>query len=164
MPVKIQVEPTDPERETLRSWVAGQKTEKRLADRARMILLSAEGVKGCEIARRVGVTPYVVSRWRKRFAREGVQGLFDKPRSGAPARYDERTDERVLAVLDARPPEGFARWNGPLVAAELGDVSADQVWRILRKHGIHMERRRSWCVSTDPTDGTGSFIRDVAAL
>ena len=36
------------------------------------------------------------------------------------------------------------------MAKALGDVSADQVWRVLRKHGIHLQRRRSWCVSTDP--------------
>ena len=41
-------------------------------------------------------------------------------------------------------------WNGSLVAEALGDVSAHQVWRVLRKHGIHLQRRRSWCVSTDP--------------
>jgi len=56
----------------------------------------------------------------------------------------------VLATLDESPPPGYARWNGPLLAKALGDVSEAQVWRILRRHGISLERRRSWCVSTDP--------------
>jgi hypothetical protein len=49
-----------------------------------------------------------------------------------------------------------------LVAKALGDVSVDQVWRVLRSHGIHLQRRRSWCLSTDP-----EFARkaaDVVAL
>ena len=40
--------------------------------------------------------------------------------------------------------------DGKLLAKALGDVSAIHVWRVLRKHGIHLQRRRSWCVSTDP--------------
>lgn len=47
-------------------------------------------------------------------------------------------------------PEGFARWNGELLARALGNASADQVWSVLRHLGISLERRRSWCVSTDP--------------
>jgi transposase len=45
---------------------------------------------------------------------------------------------------------GFARWNGRLVAEALGDVSDDAVWRVMRKHDLHLDRRQSWCVSTDP--------------
>jgi len=37
-----------------------------------------------------------------------------------------------------------------LVAEALGDVTAAQVWRVLREHNVHLQRRRSWCLSTDP--------------
>ena len=60
------------------------------------------------------------------------------------------TERRILAQLDHPVPPGFARWNGSLLAMALPDISADQVWRVLRKHGISLQRRRSWCVSTDP--------------
>jgi len=56
----------------------------------------------------------------------------------------------VLAALDAPRPKGYGRWNGRLVAEHLGDVKAHHVWRVLRRRGISLERRRSWCVSTDP--------------
>jgi hypothetical protein len=49
-----------------------------------------------------------------------------------------------------RAPQGYSRWNGRLLAEYLGDVSKDQVWRILRQHRIQLARRKSWCVSTDP--------------
>jgi hypothetical protein len=35
------------------------------------------------------------------------------------------------------------------MTAELG-ISDDIVWRILRNEGIHLQRQRTWCVSTDP--------------
>ena len=92
----------------------------------------------------------MVSKWRRRFAEQGIEGLFDAPRKGRPARYSKQTRGRILAVLEEDPPPGYARWNGPLVAQRLGDVSRDQVWRVLREEGIHLERRRGWCVSTDP--------------
>ncbi len=43
--------------------------------------------------------------------------------------------------------------DGRLLAQALGDVSDDQVWRVLRKHKIQLQRRRSWCISTDPEFG-----------
>jgi len=45
---------------------------------------------------------------------------------------------------------GYSRWNGRLLAQHLGEVSQHQVWRVMRKHDLHLERRQSWCVSTDP--------------
>ena len=44
----------------------------------------------------------------------------------------------------------IARWTGRLVAGALGNVSDDAVWRVMRKHDLHLDRRQSWCVSTDP--------------
>ncbi len=45
---------------------------------------------------------------------------------------------------------GFSVWNGRLLASALGDIPAHQVWAILQKHGIQLQRRRSWCLSNDP--------------
>lgn len=77
-------------------------------------------------------------------------GLQDAPRPGAARSYDETTDRRILAMMDKKPPSGNATWTGKLLAKALGDVSSHQVWRVLRRHGIHLQRRRSWCISTDP--------------
>ena len=63
------------------------------------------------------------------------------------------TERRVLALLDQDPPRGYAQWNGRLLAEALGDVSAAHTWRILRKYKIQLQRRRSWCISTDPEFG-----------
>ena len=55
----------------------------------------------------------------------------------------------MLELLDEPPPEGYGKWSGPLLARVLKDVSDDHVWRILRQYDICLERRRSWCISTD---------------
>lgn len=138
------------DRGVLEGWVRSAKTEQRLALRGRIILAAAAGRSSRAIARAEGVRAATVSKWRVRFTRRGVAGLLDAPRSGAKRRYDQTTERRILAQLDEPPPKGYASWSGVLVAKALGDVSAHQVWRVLRRQRIHLQRRRSWCISTDP--------------
>jgi hypothetical protein len=64
--------------------------------------------------------------------------------------YTKATDRRILKLLDKPPPEGFARWTGPLLAGALGDVDVQYVWRFLRSHKIDLVARKSWCESNDP--------------
>lgn len=121
-----------------------------MVERARVILAAAEGRTTADIARALGTRPARVSKWRTRFARERLTGLTDAPRPGARRKYDRATERRILAKLDESPPEGHATWTGGLLAAALGDVTDDEVWRVMRQHGIHLRRRHSWCISTDP--------------
>lgn len=146
------------ERETLERWVRGSSTEQRYVDRARYILRAAEGDTTVAIAERFDVRPATVSKWRVRFAEEGLEGLQDAPRSGAGATYGPEDEKAILAKLDEDPPKGYATWNGPRLAAAL-DRSPDYVWRVLRKHRIQLQRRRSWCESTDP-----EFARKAADI
>jgi transposase len=147
---------------TLQSWVAAGKTERRLAFRAQIILALAEGLNNAAVAERLATRPATVSKWRGCFARQGLAGLADAPRSGKPRHYAATDEQRILAELDAPPPAGYARWNGPLLARHLGDISKHQIWRVLRTHGISLERRRSWCISTDPA--FAQKAADVVAL
>ena len=142
---------TAEERRQLEGMIARPKAQMRYVERARIVLWAAEGQSNQVIAQRLATREARVSRWRTRFEREGLGGLHDAPRLGRPPRDPEATLRmRVLAKLDEPPPAGFARWNGPLLAQALGDATADQVWAQLRALGISLERRRSWCVSTDP--------------
>ena len=59
----------------------------------------------------------------------------------------------MLKLLDDAPPKGYSQWNGRLLAERLRDVSKAQVWRVLRRRDICLQRRRSWCISTDPEFG-----------
>lgn len=147
----IHVELSDAQRHTLQGVLSRPTTQARFTDRARMILWMAEGISNAEIARRLKTRPARVCKWRQRFASESLEGLWDDYRPGRPPKFDaDELRGRILAQLEQKPPEGYARWNGPLLAQALGDASDDQIWRVLRKEGIRLERRRSWCVSTDP--------------
>lgn len=153
---------TDEDRAALTAWSRSSAGEHRLVQRARIVLLASEGLSAREIARRLNTRLARVSKWRQRFAKLGLAGLRDAPRSGKPKTYTEATEKRLLALLDSPPPQGYSQWNGPLLAEALGDVSDDQVWRLLRKHKIQLQRRRSWCISTDPE--FGAKAADVVGL
>ena len=146
----ISVSPSDDERATLEGWVRSTTTEQRLAFRARVVLAAAAGEGSASIGRREGVRLTTVSTWRRRFVDLGVAGLQDERRSGRPETYGSDVEQRILAKLDESVPDGYGSWNGSLLAKALGDIPADQVWRILRRNGIQLQRRRSWCISTDP--------------
>ena len=144
---------TEEEVKTLQEWTRRGKSENRLVERARIILLAHTGQTNQQIAEKLRTRTARVSKWRQRFAAKRMQGLGDGVRSGKPAKYDQSTEKAVLTLLDEPAPKGYSQWNGRLLAEALPEVSKDQVWRILRRHDICLQRRRSWCISTDPEFG-----------
>lgn len=132
----------------LEKWAKGAKIEKRLHERAKIILLALEGVTNLEIAKDLQISRFTVGKWRSRFASKGISGLFDEARSGKPKKYDDNLRNKILKTLEKSPPKGHASWDGKTLSSEVG-ASDDAVWRILRKEGIQLQRHRSWCVSTD---------------
>ena len=138
---------------TLTEWTRRGKNEHRLVERARIILLANQGKTNQQIAEQLQTRTARVSKSRQRFSQDRLTGLGDSARPGKPAKYNEAVEKRVLALLDEPAPKGYSQWNGRLLAEALSDVSKDQVWRILRRHNICLERRRSWCISTDPEFG-----------
>lgn len=144
---------TEEELGQLQDWTRRGKSEHRLVERAQIILLAHKGRTNQQIASELRTRTARVSKWRQRFGAHRLAGLGDAPRSGKPAKYDGDTEKQVLALLDQAPPKGYSQWNGRLLAEAFSDISKDQVWRILRKYDICLERRRSWCISTDPEFG-----------
>jgi hypothetical protein len=78
--LKIKID--EESREILLSWLRRQKTELGLGKRAMAILLLADGETYTGVAKQVGLTDRNVRKWAKRFVREGINGLYDKPRPG----------------------------------------------------------------------------------
>ena len=134
----------------LEARVRAPTSEQREVFRARIALLAGEGRSTRSIARELGTMPRTVSTWRGRYAQAGLAGLADKPRPGPKPRYGAETGCRILAVLERPPPAGYGRWTGGLIAAELGDVHEQQVWRFLREQRIDLDGSKSWCESDDP--------------
>jgi len=83
----------------------------RVVQRARLILYAAEGVQDKDIAVRVDCHPEVVSKWRRRFCEQRIEGLKDRPRAGRPRRFPPGAGRRgrrggVRAAGPARSPVG----------------------------------------------------------
>src|SRR5437899_7356159 len=151
IPKAREVRLTPKVRRVLEGRCRAPTTAQRDVKRARIVLLAAAGRSTRSIAEDVGVQPRIVSNWRRRFAEHGLAGLKDRPRAGKKPIYGKATDKRILALLDKPPPQGYARWTGPLLAKALSDVDVQYVWRFLREHNIDLSARKSWCESNDPT-------------
>src|SRR6202023_2452965 len=136
-------------RKVLEARCRAPTTAQRDAQRARIVLLAAESRSTRSIAAEVGVQPRIVSKWRHRFAAPGLDGRKDRPRASKKPIYGVVTNKRILALLDQPPPEGYARWTGPLLATALSDVDVQYVWRLLRAQKIDLAGRKSWCESND---------------
>jgi CRP-like cAMP-binding protein len=106
----IEITLTEEQRQELEAIVARPSEGAGLVRRARVILLSARGVSGREIALRLDLTPEHVSVIRARFRDEGVSGLHGRPKSGrtdhavAPA-----TVEKIVQLAMSPPPAGRSR-------------------------------------------------------
>jgi transposase len=141
---------TAEERAVLEALCRSTKTEVRMRDRARIVLLAAEGVATREIGRIVGCTTGTASKWRVRYARARLAGLDETGHRGAAPKYGAAEQKRILAMLDQPPPDGYANWTAPLLARALGDVHEQYIWRFLRARKIDLSGRKSWCESNDP--------------
>ena len=74
-----RIELAERDRVQLERIVRAAKSEARMIERARIVLCASEGLKGLEIAERVGCSEPTVIKWRSRYARDGIDGLRDAP-------------------------------------------------------------------------------------
>jgi transposase len=138
------------ERRALEALAGSRKSEARMRDRARIVLLAASGAGSRAVAREVGCTPGTASKWRVRYARHRMAGLSETGGRGAEPRYGPEHGRRILAMLDQSPPAGYSNWTAPLLARALVDIHEQYIWRFLRAQKIDLSGRKSWCESTDP--------------
>jgi len=160
MPLTVKVEVPPRDREVLASWVRSPSIRAGLAQRARIVLLAADGIGTNEIVRRTGVSKPTVILWKKRYAAEGTGGLEDRPKPGKP----RTTDDVAIVLATLEPPPKRLRvthWSSRLLAAELGisNVKVADVWR---EWGLQPWRAESFKFSTDPQ--LEAKVRDVIGL
>jgi transposase len=127
--------------------------------RARIVLLAARGESNARIAERLDVHVGVVSRWRKRFCEEGLDGLEDRPRSGRPRSFPAPVVAEVKAMA-CQPPEArdvpLSRWSSAELAGQavaeglVTSVSPSTVRRWLHDDAIRPWQHRSWIFPRDP--------------
>jgi len=141
---------TSEERAELEGLARSTKTQHRTRFKAQIVVMAADGAATRAIARKLGCTTGTASKWRVRYAKDRLAGFSEVGNRGAEAKYDKETDRRILALLDAPAPKGYANWTGPLIARALGNGHVQYVWRFLRAQKIDLSRRKSWCQSDDP--------------
>ena len=139
-------------------------------ERARIIVLSWDGLAVPAIATEVGCHPKKVRRWLHRFNAEGLDGLGDRPGAGRRRRITEAQRSAIIAMARSEPPgrlardgagelsaqdeDGPAQWTLDTLARVARDagiaVGRSQVRRILLAEKVRWRRTRSWATSTDP--------------
>lgn len=144
---------TEEELNELKGWVGGQKVEKRMHERADIILRLHSGMQILKIAKELKKRPNTIGKWRDRFLQNRIKGLYDQARCGKPKKHGVTVRDQILKTLEQAAPKGQANWDGKALGAAVG-IPPSAVWRILRKEGIQLQRTRSWCVSTDKEFGT----------
>jgi transposase len=158
----IIVKVSGADRTRLETVVADRNSPQKHVWRARIILLTTDGVGTNEIERQSGVDKNSVWRWQERFMHEGVDGLLrDKTRPSRIPPLEPEIAERVVALTLGDPPGETTHWTAAAMAAAVG-VSVSSVQRIRRAHGLQPHRVRQFKLSNDP-----SFVdklRDVVGL
>jgi transposase len=146
---------TADERAELERWIRRRKSAQDLTMRARIVLACARTdtdglpLSQSQVARELDVNVETVRTWRKRFARDGLDGLADQPRPGRPRTVsDKQVEEVVRTTLEDRP-EDATHWSSRALADKLG-LSQSTVSRIWRAFGLQPHRTESFKLSTDP--------------
>lgn len=159
---RIVVSVTAKQRKELEAIVSRRNSPAGIVTRARIVLLTADGLKGGEIAKRLEVTQEHVSRTRARYREQGVAGLADRPKAGRKDHAITAEQERdVLELVLSPPPAGRSRWTTRLLGRAL-ELSDRSVRRILRAHEIKPHLKRTYKVSRDPD--FASKVADVVGL
>ena len=149
------------QRETLESWARRRTTAQALALRARIVLSCSEGGYDRDVARRLGINRLTVGRWRRRFIQDGVDGLLDEPRPGAPRQISDANVERVVTLTLESKPKDATHWSTRSMAQRTG-LSQSAIVRIWRAFGLQPHRFETFKLSTDPL--FVEKVRDIAGL
>lgn len=149
MRVAIEIELTASERRTLRRLTRSRSVARRQGDRARIVLLAAEGFSNADIATELGVKPHTVGRWRNRFAEQRLEGIEkDWPRAGRPRKRDSIESE-IIRRTTQETPSNATHWTTRTLAKELGTTQS-MVHRVWKANGLRPHMVRTFKLSNDP--------------
>ena len=158
---KAKLEVAEQQRKQLLAIVRRTTSTQSHVMRAQIVLECEKGFENEEVAEQLGTTGQTVGKWRRRFIADGLEGLFDAPRLGAPRSVsDEIVSTAIRRTLDDTP-KNATHWSTRTMAKQLG-VSASSVGRIWRAFGLKPHRMDSFSLSGDPF--FVEKVRDVVGL
>lgn len=144
----------DGDREVLEARVRSRTIDTRDRQRARLVLMAAEGESNRAIGERVEMHYNQVAVWRGRYEAEGIAGLVDQSRPGRPPVFGHDDVLAMVHLVTTDPPQGCSRWTSEMVADAMAgtgvEISASQVWRIFDGLDLKPWQTRSWMTSHDP--------------
>src|SRR5262245_25828080 len=146
---KVTLVVTDDERVRLDSLAHRSRTAPHLARRARIVLACAEGHDNRIVAKRLRMAEATVCKWRGRFVRERLDGLYGEPRPGARGRISDEQIEQVIVGTLEETPRGATHWRSRDMAkaSGVGRTMVQQMWRAF---GLQPHRSETFKLSTDP--------------
>jgi transposase len=154
-----RIELTDDERARLEVLARSYSSPHRDVVRAKVVLLAAGGLSNEGIAVRLDIPRQIVSKWRKRFYKQRLAGLRDRPRTGRPPAFSPEVVVAIKALACELPDTcgvPLSRWHAPdlaRAAVEQGivaSISGTTVWRWLSADAIRPWQHRSWVFPRDP--------------
>ena len=135
--------------EALERMARARSLPARVVERARVVLMAADGLENKEIAGRMNMTPEKAARWRNRFLAGGVAALQkDAPRPGKPRTITERKVKRVVEMTLHNKPANATHWSTRTMARAAG-ISEASVRRIWHAHGLKPHQVRTFKLSRD---------------
>jgi transposase len=152
---------SDDERATLERLARRPKSAQALALRCRVVLTCATGKSNSQVARELGVTRGMVSKWRARFLAERLEGLHDEPRPGAPRSIGDDDIETVIVKTLEETPRDATHWSTRSMAKATG-MSQSAVSRIWRAFGLKPHLVDTFKLSPDPL--FVEKVRDIVGL
>jgi transposase len=158
---KVALLLTDDERQQLESLAHRSRTMPQLARRARIVLACADGHDNTTVAKRLRLSPTTVCKWRARFVRERVDGLYDEPRPGVPRTITDDEVERVIVRTLESTPRGATQWSTRAMAQATG-LSHMTIARVWRAFGLQPHRTETFKLSPDPL--LVEKVRDIVGL
>ena len=145
----------------LRSLVTARSIPHGLGTRARMILLSHDGLSNTAIADKLGVSQATVGKWRQRFLADRLTGLQDDLRPGRPR---SRSDEEIATLIQTTlrtKPEAHTQWSCRTLEETTG-IPKSTIHRVWQAFGLQPHRQRTFKLSTDPF--FVEKVRDIVGL
>jgi transposase len=156
-----RIELSEDDRAALERFTARARSARRLAFRARIILASASGLSDVDVAAKLRTSGHTVGKWRKRFLNDGIDGLLDEPRPGAPRKITDDAIEKVVVETLETTPKGATHWSTRQMAKHLG-MSHTTVGRVWRAFGLKPHRSETFTISRDPM--LIEKVRDIVGL
>ena len=160
-PNAVEIVLEEGEREQLETWARRRTSAQALAQRSRIVLAAAEGLKNTQVAERLGIDRATVAKWRSRFASLRLDGLLDEPRPGRPRTISDAQVEEVIVKTLESTPKDATHWSTRSLAREVG-LTQSAVSRIWRAFGLQPHRQQTWKLSKDPL--FIEKVRDVVGL